>query len=142
MTSFGLGDWRLAAEAAILVWSTAMLLRVLPLRRLRRLSAALARPLSAIHKQRATPPERIAWAVAAAARRSFFGSTCLTNAIAGQALFASYGYPTILRIGAKGAGVAFEAHAWLERDGEVVVGGPRSVAHAYSVFQNVDELTV
>jgi Transglutaminase-like superfamily len=73
---------------------------------------------------RGPPLERIGWAVAVAGRR-VPGSTCLVRALAAQGLFARYGYASQLRLGvARGSGRAFEAHAWLERDGQVLVGGP------------------
>ena len=49
---------------------------------------------------------------------------CLTNALAVQFLLGRRGYSTVLRIGvAKKDGSALEAHAWLEHEGEVLLGG-------------------
>lgn len=51
------------------------------------------------------------------------GSTCLVQALAGQWLLQREGYAPQLRIGvSKSEG--FEAHAWLELEGKVVIGGP------------------
>jgi hypothetical protein len=73
---------------------------------------------------RRPPLERIGWAVAVAGRR-VPGSTCLVRALVAQGLFARHGYASQLRLGvARGPGRVFEAHAWLERDGQVLVGGP------------------
>ena len=70
------------------------------------------------------PLERIGWAVAVAGSR-VPGSTCLVRALAAQGLLARHGYSSQLRLGvARGPGRVFEAHAWLERDGQVLVGGP------------------
>jgi hypothetical protein len=53
------------------------------------------------------------------------GTTCLVRALAAQALLARRGHASQLRLGvARGSGRAFEAHAWLEQDGRVLVGGP------------------
>ena len=51
-------------------------------------------------------------------------ATCLTQAIAGQILLGHYGYPAVVHFGvAKDEGEgAFQAHAWLESDGRVVIG--------------------
>jgi hypothetical protein len=69
------------------------------------------------------PPERIAWAVEVAARR-VPRATCLVRALAAQALLARHGHASQLRLGvARGAGRAFEAHAWLEGNGQVLIGG-------------------
>ncbi len=52
-------------------------------------------------------------------------ATCLTQALAGQVFLAHYGYPTIVHVGVtkpEGEVKGFEAHAWLESDGKVVIG--------------------
>lgn len=51
-------------------------------------------------------------------------STCLSNALAGQLLFAANHYPTTLHIGVRNSADSdFEAHAWLSLNGEVLMGG-------------------
>jgi len=68
--------------------------------------------------------ERIVWIVAAAAPL-VPRATCLVRALSAQALLARRGYASQLRLGAAGGrGRPFEAHAWIERDGQVLVGGP------------------
>lgn len=50
-------------------------------------------------------------------------STCLSQALAGQILFAMNGHKTTLHIGvSKKPETGFEAHAWLCQNGEVVLG--------------------
>jgi Transglutaminase-like superfamily len=72
----------------------------------------------------ALPVERIVWAVSAAARL-VPGATCLVRALAAQILLARRGHASQLRLGAAGGlGRPFEAHAWIERDGQVLIGGP------------------
>ncbi|MBU1139564.1 MAG: lasso peptide biosynthesis B2 protein, partial [Proteobacteria bacterium] len=52
------------------------------------------------------------------------GSTCLSNALAGQILFSSYGHKTRLHIGvARDQENTLEAHAWLSLEGATIVGG-------------------
>jgi hypothetical protein len=51
-------------------------------------------------------------------------ATCLTQALAGQVLLNHYGYCAHVHVGvtkAEGNG-GFQAHAWLESDGTVVIG--------------------
>src|SRR5215831_18997330 len=68
-------------------------------------------------------PEQVARAVTAASRY-VPRATCLTQALAAQVLLTRQGYPVSLRIGvAKGEGGRLEAHAWVENQGEVVIGG-------------------
>jgi hypothetical protein len=66
---------------------------------------------------------RALWAVEAAARR-VPAATCLTQGLAAQALLGRLGQPSELRLGvARNANGKFEAHAWVEIEGRVVIGG-------------------
>lgn len=49
-------------------------------------------------------------------------STCLVQALAGYILFLRYGYTTMIKIGVLNEDGIFEAHAWLEHCGNVVLG--------------------
>lgn len=50
-------------------------------------------------------------------------TTCLTNALTGHSLLSQYGYPSLVKIGVgKSSEGEFEAHAWLEYEGKVVIG--------------------
>jgi hypothetical protein len=68
--------------------------------------------------------ERVIWAVEAIGRRMPSVGTCLTQALAAYVLLARRGHHSNLRIGVtrdrKGE---FVAHAWLEKDGTVLIGG-------------------
>jgi hypothetical protein len=66
---------------------------------------------------------RIAWAVEVA---SLYvpKTTCLVKAFAAHELLAREGLPVDLRIGVtKSGGTRFQAHAWVETQGKVVIGG-------------------
>ena len=64
-----------------------------------------------------------AWAVRSSARL-VVGATCLTQALALQVLLGRGGLGSRLCLGArKNAGGKFEAHAWVERNGQVLIGG-------------------
>lgn len=64
---------------------------------------------------------RLLGAVDRASRR--LGLTCLPRALAAHALLARRGIRTDLRIGvARTAGSPLEAHAWVEREGVVLLG--------------------
>jgi Transglutaminase-like superfamily len=65
---------------------------------------------------------RVVWAVQVASRR-VPGASCLTQALAAKLLLARWGVPSQLRIGvARGEQGNFQAHAWLEAVGQVVIG--------------------
>jgi hypothetical protein len=66
---------------------------------------------------------RIGWAVSTASRYVPRAS-CVTQAVAAQLLLQRAGHVSSLRLGAAcGPHGEFEAHAWVECDGIVVVGG-------------------
>lgn len=67
-------------------------------------------------------PSVIAWAIRRAA--PFVPRpTCLVRAIAAQHLLARHGYVATVCIGvASSADSGFEAHAWVEYEGEILVG--------------------
>lgn len=67
-------------------------------------------------------PEHLAWAVTVASR-FVPGATCLPQALAGKALFRLEGYAADVHVGvARTPDGQFQAHAWLESGGRVVIG--------------------
>ncbi len=70
------------------------------------------------------PPARIAWAVRSASRFVPGGGNCLLQSLAGQHLLTRRGYLSHLRIGvAKESDGPLRAHAWVEWDGRILIGG-------------------
>ena len=117
-----------APERFLLVRATALLVIVrtalwlLPFKTLQRSSAKLAQIFAPSHKENLFSTERVVWAVEVASRY-VPRVTCLTQALAAQTMLRLGGIPTSLRIGvAKGTG-SFEAHAWLESGGKILIGG-------------------
>jgi Transglutaminase-like superfamily len=113
-------DRRLAFRCCrLLVW--AMLgVRLRPLKRL----------IRAIDERVACPgthdgsPEDALRVCAAVTRRVWPRPACLVVALAGYELLRERGWRVTFVIGGHRAGADFKAHAWLERDGAVVVGAP------------------
>jgi hypothetical protein len=71
-----------------------------------------------------TVVQDVAWAVSLVSR-TVPGATCLTQALAAQVLLSWRGCGSRLGIGvARPAAGGLVAHAWLESDGMVVLGGP------------------
>jgi hypothetical protein len=69
------------------------------------------------------PAERIAWAIRVVSRYLPGTRNCLVQSLAAQTLLARRGYSTQLRIGvAKDEGGQFKAHAWVECDGQIIIG--------------------
>jgi len=113
----------LLARALLLVLGVRLGLWLLPLKAVRRgLSrVAHASPTSACNDEGYL--DQAAWAVTVASRY-VPQATCLTRALAAQALLAWNGYASVLRIGfAREQRGPLEGHAWLESQGRVVLGG-------------------
>jgi hypothetical protein len=99
------------AGARVALW-------VLPFRTVRRLLG----PPSGAEPCPALTPERVRWAIQHA-QRVVPEATCLPQALAGEALLTRGGNPAELQIGVrKTAAGKFEAHAWVESRGRIVVG--------------------
>jgi hypothetical protein len=118
-------EWRLAREAlGRVVWVRLALwrwpyasVRARLARRTAARRAAGARPAAAMKE-----PAAFAWAVRATARRVPKAS-CLTQALALESWLAEQGVDTDVRIGvARRADGSFEAHAWVEHEGRVLIG--------------------
>ncbi|CAN7283318.1 lasso peptide biosynthesis B2 protein [Mesorhizobium sp. LjNodule214] len=87
--------------------------------RLRRMVTQLDAP----HEAGIGDLRRVAWGVAAAARRVPYAS-CLTQALAGQYILARQGNASKIRIGIeRDTGTQLKAHAWLMSGNHIVLGG-------------------
>jgi len=110
-----------------LLWSIRIGLWLLPFRLLRSL---VARGMSGAVASPAEAPEatyrrikRITWAVTRMSRY-VPKATCLTQALTTQILLFREGYPSSVEIGVgKGPNNQFQAHAWVEYQGWIVIGG-------------------
>ncbi|MEO1353972.1 MAG: lasso peptide biosynthesis B2 protein [Cyanobacteria bacterium J06635_15] len=72
----------------------------------------------------AIPINFIVWAVAVAGRYTPGKAMCLVRALTAQILLNRYGYSHQLHIGvARSTTQELEAHAWIEYEGRVVIGG-------------------
>ena len=120
------------AEQALLVRAVTVLgairlgLWLLPFRMLKGVLSNSIRTTAVSPGKRDLLTERAVWAVQAATRYVPH-ATCLTQALAGQILLRLEGIPASVQIGvAKEKGEAFEAHAWLDAEGKVLLGGSDS----------------
>ncbi len=136
-------DRRLLAQALLAVTTARWGLLALPLGAVRQLVRTLVRSGRQTPDNRRRPLSRIVWAVTAAGRRTPLGTTCLASALAGQALLDRHGYSTKLRIGVKrDGGGAFAAHAWLEHEGRIVLGGDTETIETYTAMPEWEHLIV
>jgi hypothetical protein len=85
-----------------------------------RLRGLIAQPIHSTGRS-AAPVERIVWAVRTATRWTP-AATCLVSGLALQRMLGRHGHSSELHIGVSRTGGVFSAHAWVERDGRVLVG--------------------
>ncbi len=84
---------------------------------------------------------QVVWAAVSAGHHSPLGTTCLTTALVAQALLGKYGHEAKLRIGVRRKETGeFTAHAWLEHEGKVIVGGPSEMIAGYSAMPEMEHL--
>lgn len=115
----------LLLQSALAVVVVRVALSLLPARRAMSATLRLQRWCAAAGRDAGWPPDRIAWSVRVASR-GVPGATCLTQALATQALLALAGRSSRLRIGVgRDEDGTFRAHAWVEVDDRVVIGGGR-----------------
>lgn len=123
---FGLPSYErwLLLKAVALLWAVRLSLWLLPFAGTRQLlnwASRRSRRLSV----NPTPVERLAWAVGVASRFVPGTAHCLTRALAAKILLARRGYPAKVCYGVLPESTEpFTAHAWVESNGVVVVGGP------------------
>lgn len=78
--------------------------------------------------------DRVVRAVRAVGRHLFPARPCLPQALAARFLLARLGVPTDLRIGVRRAEEGeLGAHAWLEREDEVLIGGTDAPVEYHSL---------
>ena len=95
---------------------------LLPFRTLQLMLERLLRAPVGYNKQ-SPSPEKVSWAVSAVSRY-VPAATCLTQALTLQALLSRGGIHSALSIGvARDDTSRLIAHAWLEVDGAIVIGG-------------------
>jgi hypothetical protein len=112
-----IAEWAPAlARAIAIVYVIRIGLRLLPFGFLRRQITKIPR------RARRYTVDQIVWTVLAVSR-SLPGSSCLTLALACQALLADSGHRSRIEIGVAKKEQRFAAHAWLVCEDRIVLGG-------------------
>ena len=119
---------RAVARAACLIWTIQIALAVLPFRHVLRAVGRLARPAGSGSGPSAGSSQfdrdLAVWSVEAAGRRLLSRNPCLPKALAVLTLFRRAGIDAELRLGVAREGEdPMRAHAWVESEGKVVIGG-------------------
>ena len=121
-------DWKLLRRAWVAVAHSRMALWVLPWRRLGMLINI--RPETASVRP---SPTRLEWSVRVVSH-AVPCATCLTQALALQRLLVRHGYGATVQVGACNVDGRFLAHAWVEHEGQSLLGKPEDVARYARFF--------
>ena len=110
--------WGALSEALLLLVFVRIGLRITRYSRLRGWLALTAR----VRTRTPSSVSDVTWAVGAAGRR-ITGTTCLAEALAVYTMLRRRGHEPLLRIGVRQRDYSLlDAHAWVECDGQVVMG--------------------
>jgi len=121
-------DRVLLINALLLLGAIRLGLKLLPFQTLRRLLARIAQSIKTLQEAEKASVDKVAWAVMVASHY-IPGARCLAQALATQVLLERRGYPTQLRIGfTRDKGGQMSAHAWIESEGRVAIGGAGNMA--------------
>lgn len=123
-----LRTWLLLFRIRLMLW-------VLPYRRWRQIAAHMIR----VENERQLDRPQVNQITRAVRVMSKYvpQASCLTQALAAQTLLANEGQRSQLRVGVTQNGGKLEAHAWVQIDGRVVIGGRESVVR-FSAFPTLE----
>jgi hypothetical protein len=131
------GDRRLFVKTMMLVWGVRITLWLLPFSVVRQLLARFARKSVGSGEERVTVG-RVVWAVTVASQY-VPAATCLTQGLVAKVMLARNGHDATLHLGvARTDAGQFKAHAWVETNGNVVVGGSEASLKQYTALPAVD----
>lgn len=132
-------DCRLLGKTLLLVWAIRLGLWLLPFRVVRCLLLKMANGLTGAETSDCIMVNRIVWAVT---KTSPYvpAATCLTQAIATKVLLGRYGYHVNVHLGVAWSEAGqFQAHAWVESKGNIIIGGSASFLKHYIPFPTSGE---
>lgn len=125
--AFAPAERGMVLQALLLLGLIRLGLRFLSFRRLQAILAVIGRP---VMPGQQVSVYRLIWAVTAAS--GLMPSVkCLARALAAQTLLRRQGYEAELRLGVAKVGSSLVAHAWVESQGRVVMGGVGSSVKRY-----------
>jgi hypothetical protein len=114
-------------------------LKLSSLKRVKRVLVWIARSFSNPWPVDPQYRERVAWAASVTGKRLIGDQPCLVQALAVQLLFTRRNIPADLCLGvAKEKDGQLAAHAWVESEGEIVIGGSAEDLSRYTRLPDLD----
>jgi hypothetical protein len=138
---YPLSEQWILVQVSILLILIRIALILLPFRTISRFIQRIGRKKPGPNVSEDLFVRRILWAINRTAGPILGDRACLTQALVGQVLLGRRGVDTQLRIGVlKDGDGRFQAHAWLESDGQVLLGGTVSDLRRYTVLPDWDAI--
>lgn len=132
---------RLIFQVTLLLRATQLALRLLPFRWVYQWIKHASQPPAGQGEKAAVDAGLICATVNKSGRHFLGIDSCFPQALVGEMLLERNGHPAVLRIGViKQPDGDLKAHAWVERNGEVVIGGPISHVERYTPLPELDKI--
>ena len=132
-------DRRLVIQVAFMMIMVRLALRFLPVKITRRLLAWDEPTCRMPAMNDPAYKDRVVWAVSAVGRQILGDGPCLTQALATQWLLKRRGYRASIHIGVtKDRNARLVAHAWVESDGVIVIGGSQKDLERYTRLPSLE----
>jgi hypothetical protein len=126
-------------QVSIMLVSIRVALIFLPFRTISRLTQRVGRKPLDLNAGEVVSTRRVIWAINKAGGPILGDRACLAQALAGQLLLKRRGISTHVRIGVlKDGDGQLQAHAWLESEGQVLIGGTVADLKRYTVLPDWD----
>lgn len=133
-------DRQLLVKTALLLGIIRLGLWLLPFQTLRRLVVRMTQTTS-MQKQDQIFVNKVVWAVRVVSRHMPGKVKCLARALTTQVLLGRSGYQSQIRIGvAKNKTGQLEAHAWVESQGRIIIGGLKDLGRYTPLPIKADKL--
>jgi hypothetical protein len=130
---------RLLIESLLILTVIRISLRLLPYKIISKLITRLDRMIYTNQHTADTLPDDICWAIIRTGQKIYGKDTCLPLALAGQLQLVLHGFPACTRIGVKiNSGGGLIAHAWVELNGNVMIGGSELDIHQYTLLSDIE----
>jgi hypothetical protein len=128
-------------KVTCLLGATWVALRIFPFQRVYRWMASASQPGNKRGDKNILDVGQVCIAVNKAGRYFLGADSCFPQALAGEMLLKRNGYQANLRIGViKHDDGSLRAHAWVESNGVVVIGGPISHVERYTPLPELDNI--
>ena len=131
----------LILQAFLLLTLSRLALRLVALKTTHRLVRWMAKRIATTKGDKGSDKRQIAWAIGVVGKGPLGGGTCLAQALVAQQMLCCRGYAARVHVGvAKRVDGRLLAHAWVESDGTVIVGGTAAELGRYSRLPSIDEV--